>query len=78
MVLEAHESTEYMSNMPVFAGLWNNDLNTFNRIIMAVVKESLLNQTLRNIEYVCGDFRKQTDVMVTVTDLHHALGSLEF
>jgi PTS system nitrogen regulatory IIA component len=78
MVLEAHESTEYMSNMPVFAGFWNNDLNTFNRIIVAVVKESLLNQTLRNIEYVCGDFRKQTDVMVTVTDLHHALGSLDF
>ncbi len=78
MVLEAHESTEYMSNMPVFAGFWNNDLNTFNRIIVAVVKESLLNQTLRNIEYVCGDFREQTDVMVTVTDLHHALGSLDF
>jgi PTS system nitrogen regulatory IIA component len=78
MVLEAHESTEYMSTMPIFAGLWNNDLNTFNRIIVAVVKESLLNQTLRNIEYVCGDLKQQTDVMVTVTDLHHALGSLDF
>jgi len=78
MVLEAHESTEYMSSMPVFASFWNNDLNTFNRIIVAVVKESLLNQTLRNIEYVCGDLHGQTDVMVTVTDLHHALGSLEF
>ena len=78
MVVEAHESTEYMSSMPVFAGFWNNDLNTFNRIIVAVVKDSLFNQTVRNIEYVCGDLRKQTDVMVTVTDLHHALGSLEF
>ncbi|MEA3265334.1 MAG: PTS sugar transporter subunit IIA [Candidatus Fermentibacteria bacterium] len=78
MVLEAHESTEYMSNIPIFAGLWNNDLTTFNRIILAVVKEKLLNQTLRSIEYVCGDLRKQTDVMVTVTDLHHALGSLDF
>ncbi|MCK5034381.1 MAG: PTS sugar transporter subunit IIA [Candidatus Sabulitectum sp.] len=78
MVLEAHESTEYLSGMPIFAGFWNNDLNTFNRIIIAVVKENLLNQTLRSIEYVCGDLRKQTDVMVTVTDLHHALGSLDF
>ena len=78
MVLEAHESTEYMSSMPVFAGFWNNDLNTFNRIIVAVVQDSLLNQTLRSIEYVCGDLRTQTDVMVTVTDLHHALGSLDF
>jgi len=78
MVLEAHESTEYLSSMPIFAGLWNNDLNTFSRIIVAVVKDTLLNQTLRSIEYVCGDLRKQTDVMVTVTDLHHALGSLDF
>lgn len=78
MVIEAHESTEYMSSMPIFAGLWNSDLNTFNRIILAVVKDSLLNQTLRSIEYVCGDLSQQTDVMVTVTDLHHALGSLEY
>lgn len=78
MVLEAHESTEYMSSMPIFAGFWNSDLATFNRIIVAVVKESLLNQTIRSIEYVCGDLRNQTDVMITVTDLHHALGSLDF
>ncbi|MCK5132623.1 MAG: PTS sugar transporter subunit IIA [Candidatus Sabulitectum sp.] len=78
MVLEAHESTEYMSSMPIFAGFWNSDLTTFNRIIIAVVKDSLLNQTLRSIEYVCGDLQRQTDVMVTVTDLHHALGSLDY
>jgi len=78
MVLEAHESTEYMSSMPVFAGFWNNDLDSFNRIIVAVIKESLLNQNLRNIEYVCGDLRSQSEVMVTVTDLHHVTGSLEF
>lgn len=77
MVIEAHESTEYLSSMPVFAGLWNTELNTFNRIITAVVKDSLLNQTLRSIEYVCGDLSKQQDVMVTVTDLHHVLGSLD-
>lgn len=78
MVLEAHESTEYMSSMPIFASFWNDDLNTFNRIIVAVVRDSLLNQTLRSIEYVCGELQRQTDVMVTVTDLHHALGSLDY
>lgn len=78
MVLEAHESTEYMSSMPVFAGFWNSELNTFNRIIIAVVKGSLLNQTLRNLEYVCGDLKSQRDVLVTVTDLHHAIGILDF
>lgn len=78
MVLEAHESTEYMSGIPVFAGFWNSDLNTFNRIITAVVKGSLVNQTIRNIEYVCGALKDQSDVMVTVSDLHHAIGSLDY
>lgn len=78
MVLEAHESTEYMSGIPVFAGFWNSDLNTFNRIITAVVRGSLVNQTIRNIEYVCGALKDQSDVMVTVADLHHAIGSLDY
>ncbi len=78
MVLEAHESTEYMSSMPVFAGFWNSELNTFNRIITAVVQGSLLNQTMRNLEYVCGDLKNQNDLMVTVSDLHHVIGSLDF
>ena len=78
MVLEAHESTEYMSSMPVFAGFWNSELNTFNRIITAVVQGSLLNQTMRNLEYVCGDLKSQNDLMVTVSDLHHVIGSLDF
>ncbi len=77
MVLETHESTEYLSSMPVFAGFWNSELHTFNRIIISVVQEKLLYQTLRNIEYVSGDFSSTSDVMVTVTDLHHALGSLD-
>jgi PTS system nitrogen regulatory IIA component len=78
MVMEAHESTEYMSSMPVFAGFWNSELNSFNRIIVAVIKESLLYQTLRSIEYVCGDLRTQSDVMIAVADLHNVTGSLEF
>lgn len=78
MVLEAHESTEYLSGMPVFAGFWNDDLKRSSRIIVAAVKGTLLYQTLRNIEYVCGDLKDQSDVMVTVSDLHHVIGSLEF
>ncbi len=78
MVVEAHESTEYLSSMPVFAGFWNSELSSFNRIIIAVVKDSLVNQTIRQIEYVSGDLAGQNEVMITVSDLHHALGSLDF
>ena len=76
MVLEAHESTDYLAKSPLFAGFWNTDLQQFNRIIAAVVRDELTNSTIRNIEYVCGKLSERDDVMVTVTDLHYVLGSL--
>jgi PTS system nitrogen regulatory IIA component len=76
MVVEAHESTDYLSKTPLFAGFWNTDVHQFNRIIMAVVRDELANGTIRNIEYVCGKLSERDDVMVTITDLHYVLGSL--
>jgi hypothetical protein len=76
MVIEAHESTEYMAKSPLFAGFWNTDVHQFNRIIIAVVRDELTNSTIRSIEYVCGKLSERDDVMVAVTDLHYVLGSL--
>ncbi len=76
MVLEAHESTDYLAKSPLFAGFWNTDVHRFSRIITAVVRDELTNATIRNIEYVCGQLSERDDVMVTVTDLHYVLGSL--
>jgi PTS system nitrogen regulatory IIA component len=76
MVVEAHESTEYMAGSPLFAGFWNTDVRQFNRIIIAVVRDELTNSTVRSIEYICGKLSERDDIMVTVTDLHYVLGSL--
>jgi len=77
MVIETHESSEYVSSIPLFASFWNPDVRQFNRIIIATVRDELANSTVRNIEYVCGKLSDRNDVMVTVTDLHYVLGSID-
>ena len=76
MVLEAHESTDYLMKGPFFAGFWDSSVQRFNRLIVAVVRDELVNYTVRSIEYACGDLADRDDILVTVTDLHYTLGSL--
>ena len=76
MVIEGHESTDYLMSSPLFAGFWNTDIQHFNRIIIAVIRDELVNSTIRSIEYVCGKLSDREDIMITVTDLHYVLGSL--
>lgn len=76
VVLDVHESTEYVSKLPFFAGFWNTDTHRFNRMIVAVIRNELVNSTVRSIEYVCDRLTGRDDVMLTVTDLHYVLGSL--
>ncbi|MCK5116843.1 MAG: PTS sugar transporter subunit IIA [Candidatus Aegiribacteria sp.] len=78
LILETHESTDYMMKIPLFAGFWNADVRHFNRMIVAVVRDELVNATIRNIEYICGKISERDDIMITVTDLHNVLGSLDF
>ncbi len=78
MVMDADESTRYLKDIPFYAGFWNTDTQDFNRIIMAVVRDELVNAALRNIEFSCGALSKRNDIMVTVSDLHRVLGSLDF
>ena len=78
LILETHESTDYMMKIPLFAGFWNADVRHFNRMIVAVVRDELVSSTIRNIEYICGKISERDDIMITVTDLHNVLGSLDF
>ena len=77
VVVETHESTEYISSIPFFAGFWSTDIRQFNRVILAVIRDELVNSTVRRIEYICGKLSDRDDIMVTVTDLHYVLGSLD-
>lgn len=76
LVIETHESTDYLMNTPLFAGFWNSDVQHFNRLIVAVIRDEIVYSTVRNIEYICGKLSERDDIMITVTDLHYVLGSL--
>lgn len=77
MVMDADESTRFLMNIPFYAGFWNTDIQHFNRIIVSVVRNELVNAIVRNIEFICGPLSSRSDVMVTITDLQSVYGSLE-
>jgi PTS system nitrogen regulatory IIA component len=77
MVLEAHESTDYLARTPLFAGFWDAEMQSFNRIIVATVKDELVNAVVRNIEYVCGRLDEREGIMVTVGPPLRVAGKLE-
>lgn len=77
MIMDADESTRYLMNIPFYAGFWNTDIQHFNRIIVSVIKNELVNATIRNIEFICGPLSERTDIMITVSDLQSVHGSLE-
>jgi len=76
MVLIADESTRYLMDIPFFAGFWNTDVQSFNRVIVAIIREELINAVIRNIEFACGPLDDRSDIMLTVTDLFVVKGSL--
>ncbi len=77
MILDADESTRYLMDIPFYAGFWNTDIQHFNRIIVSVIRNELVNATIRNIEFICGPLSERTDIMITVSDLQSIYGSLE-
>lgn len=77
MVMDADESTRFLMDIPFYAGFWNTDIQHFNRIIVSVVRNELVNAIIRNIEFVCGPLSDRSDVMITVSDLQSVHGSLE-
>ena len=75
--IDAENSEAYLANIPLFAGLWGNNAGRFSRIIVAVVNEGLVNETIRSIETVSGDLSKKPGVLVAVQQLSFMAGSLE-
>ncbi len=77
MIMDADESTRYLKDIPFYASFWNTDVQHFNRIIISVIRNKLVNATIRNIEFICGPLSERTDIMITVSDLQSVHGSLE-
>ena len=76
-VVNAHDSSEFLNAMPLFAGFWNENKKGFHKIIYSTIKHSMANEILRRLDTLVGGFENQKGVMVQMQELLYAAGSLE-
>ena len=75
MVSDVENASAYLRRMPLFAGFWDKQ-EEFTKVIIAVIVQRLRNETLRRIESITGNLAEQKGVMVAVTELYYAAGSI--
>ncbi len=77
VILDAENTSAYLSKMPLFAGLWTDPPHTFSRLIIALVSKSMTNEAIRRIERITGPLKNCKGVLVTIQDLFYCGGSLK-
>jgi len=77
VIVDAESSRVHLAKMPLFAGLWGDDYSAFSKIIVAVVKQGLANEAIRQIEQTTGALGDRADVMVLVQNVFYAAGNIE-
>jgi mannitol/fructose-specific phosphotransferase system IIA component (Ntr-type) len=75
-VIESRNSGSYLARLPLFASLLSDAPGSFNRIILATVRQAISNEVVRRIESVTGSLDDRDDVLVVVQDIHYAAGGL--
>lgn len=75
-VLSGENTAVYLSRIPLFADVWRDEPNRFNRIIVAAVPKQLTNETIRRLERVTGPPAERSDVLILVQDVFYAAGSI--
>ncbi len=75
-VTDAKDVGAFLQKLPLFTSLWREEPADFNRIITAVVKKSLTNDTIRQINDIAGGLEKTKGIMVAVQELFYISGSL--
>lgn len=75
-VVDVKQSSEYLSKIPLFAGLWSDRVDSTGRIIIAQIVKHLTNETIRNIEDVTGKLDDSTEVSVCVQKIFYSSGRI--
>lgn len=76
VVLDSESTGVYLAKIPLFAGLWHDNPQSFCRIIVALIDKKLANESIRQIETITGNLTERDDIMVTVQDVAYCAGSL--
>ncbi|GAF70545.1 unnamed protein product [marine sediment metagenome] len=75
-VIEAKDGSAFLHKLPLFSSVWSEGRKGFNRVISAIVKKSLANDTIRQINDIAGGLDKEPGIMMTVQDAFYTGGSL--
>ncbi len=75
-VVDVKQSSEYLSQMPLFAGFWSDRVESTGRIIIAQILKHLTNETIRRIEDVTGKLSECTEVSVCVQNVFYSAGRI--
>ena len=76
-VLEANHAREYLYALPMFALFWNEDRHDFQRIILAVLPKTYVNETLRKLNLIMEDMETESGMLVWLQDIAYISGSLD-
>ncbi len=75
-VIEGANAGRYLHTMPLFAGYWNERPSNFNRLILAVVDKSIMNDVVRRIQTILDS--DNNGIHIAVQDLLYSWGHLDF
>ncbi len=75
-VLDARDANSYLSNVPLFAGLWRDTPESFSHIIISLVGKRMTNEMIRRVEAIVGPLSESKSVLVTVQETFFTAGSL--
>ena len=75
-VMDMQNAASYLTNVPLFAGLWSDNPRSFSRVIVSLVRKRMTNELVRRIEGITGPLSKTDRVLVTVQDVFFSAGSL--
>jgi len=76
-IIEAKQASEYLAQMPIFAGFWNERESITNKIIIAQIDKPLTNETIRRLEDVTGKLDDCSEVAVCVQEISYSAGHLQ-
>ncbi len=75
-VLDSRDANSYLAKVPLFAGLWSDAPESFNRVIISLVSKRMTNEMIRRVEAIVGPLSKSRSVLVVVQDTFFTGGSL--
>lgn len=76
-IINSDESAGYLGSVPLFKGFFAED-KSFSKVLVATLPKKFANETIRQVELITGNLKKQTGILITMQDLVYINGSLNY